>query len=131
MARTLVGICTLVLLSAWTAASQSTRSVWEGVYTEAQAKRGETVFGGTCARCHMSEDFAGSTFIGGWENSTVLDLFRLTQRTMPMDSPGSLRPEEYADVVAYFFSLNKFPAGDTELGTDAERLQVIRIESKK
>ena len=131
MKRTTVFIGLTVLLSAWTAAPQSTRSVWEGVYTEAQAKRGEAVFSGTCARCHTAEDFSGSTFLSGWENSTTLDLFKLTQKTMPQDSPGSLAPEEYADVIAYFLSLNKFPAGQTELDTNAERLGTIRIESKK
>jgi hypothetical protein len=47
-----------------------------------------------------------------------------------MDQPGSLRPEEYADIVAYFFSLNAFPAGKTELDTDAKRLGLIRIKAK-
>lgn len=28
------------------------RSVWDGVYTEEQAKRGETVYGKECSSCH-------------------------------------------------------------------------------
>jgi hypothetical protein len=50
---------------------------------------------------------------------------------MPMDSPGSLQPQEYADVVAYFFRVNEFPVGKSELDTSRELLKLIRIEKKK
>jgi mono/diheme cytochrome c family protein len=105
--------------------------VWEGVYTDAQAARGEQVFGSSCARCHSVEDFTGSTFLLGWEARTALDLFRVLQMTMPEDNPGSLRRQDYADVVAYFFRANEFPAGDAELPADVEGLKLVRIEQKK
>ncbi|HVH27845.1 MAG TPA: cytochrome c [Vicinamibacterales bacterium] len=130
MNRSIAVLCAVGLLSAWVVAFQSERTVWEGVYTEEQARRGQAVFGVSCARCHAPEDFSSETFLTSWENSTALDLLRLVQRTMPMDEPGSLRPENYADVVAYFFSLNAFPAGKTELDTDAQRLGLIRIKAK-
>ena len=50
---------------------------------------------------------------------------------MPMDNPGSLPAENYADVMAYFFRLNKFPAAKTELKPEPEQLKIIRIEQKK
>jgi hypothetical protein len=75
-------------------------------------------------------DFSGSTFLGSWEASTALDLFSVLQRSMPEDNPGSLRPRDYADIVAYFFRANTFPAGQSELGTDLEQLKLIRIEPK-
>ena len=46
---------------------------------------------------------------------------------MPADGPESLKPQEYADIVTYLFSVNKFPAGETELPTDAAALEAIRI----
>ena len=46
---------------------------------------------------------------------------------MPADAPESLKPQEYADLVAYLFSVNKFPAGETELPTNQEALEKIRI----
>jgi S-disulfanyl-L-cysteine oxidoreductase SoxD len=126
-------VLALVLISGWTARSQSEaeRSVWDGVYTEEQASRGQTAFGATCARCHAPQDFSGETFLTSWENSTAQDLLSLLQKTMPMDNPGSLRPEDYADIVAYFFSLNAFPAGKNELETDAKRLALVRIKATK
>jgi mono/diheme cytochrome c family protein len=125
-------VLVVTLLCVWIpAAAQSERSVWEGVYTEDQAARGQNMFATSCARCHDVADFTSSTFLEGWEASTVLDLFQLLQKTMPMDNPGSLRPQDYADVVGYLFRANGIPAGKDELDTDAERLKLIRITQKK
>jgi mono/diheme cytochrome c family protein len=118
-------------LSLLSARSQSERSVWDGVYTEGQAARGLVVFTASCASCHSPAEFSGDAFLGAWEASTALDLFSTMQSKMPMDNPGSLKPEEYADVIAYFFRGNAFPAGKEELTTDREQLKLIRIERKK
>ena len=131
MKSRLAFVAVFVMLCAWTARSQSERSVWDGVYTEDQAGRGQTVFNTSCASCHGPADFTGDTFFGSWEASAVLDLFSQVQKTMPMDSPGSLPPENYADVIAYFFRANQFPAGKSELPTVPEQLKLIRIERKK
>jgi len=123
----------LTLLCVWAAVTaQSERSVWDGVYTEDQAVRGQNTFATNCARCHDVADFSSSSpFLQGWEASTVLDLFQLLQKTMPMDNPGSLRPQDYADVIGYFLRANQIPAGKDELDTEAERLKLIRITAKK
>jgi len=115
------------LLSFRSVQSQSARSVWDGVYTEGQAARGQTVFTAFCASCHSASEFNGDTFLGAW----ALDLFSTIQTKMPMDNPGSLKPEEYVDVMAFFFRGNAFPAGKDELTTDREQLKLIRIERKK
>jgi mono/diheme cytochrome c family protein len=127
-------VVAFIVLAGWTARSQpaqSGRSVWDGVYTEPQAARGQQIFGGTCARCHTVEDFSGDSFLTSWQGSAAVDLFQLMQKTMPMDNPGSLEPQEYADVIAYFFRVNQFPPGMAELDTDPEHLKLIRIERKK
>ena len=130
--RTGLVVFVLTVLCAWAAgAVQSERSVWDGVYTEGQAERGQNTFAASCARCHSVEDFTGASFLSGWEASTVLDLFERLQKTMPMDNPGSLRPEDYADVISYFFRANAMPAGKDELDTNADHLKLIRITLKK
>ena len=89
------------------------------------------MFKTSCAACHGPGDFTGDSFLGTWDASTAGDLFSVLQKTMPMDSPGSLPPQNYADLVAYFFQANAFPAGKDELPTAAEQLKLIRIEQKK
>jgi len=119
------------LVWTWTTRAQSERSVWSGVYTEDQTVRGQNVFKTVCSACHAVEDFTNPSFLMGWQGMSVLDLFQQVQKTMPMDNPGSLRPEDYADVLAYFFRVNQIPAGTSELDTDPEHLKLIRIEPKK
>ncbi len=118
-------------LSFETAQSQSERSVWDGVYTEAQAARGQAVFTTICSACHGPEEFTGDAFMGAWDASTALDLFSTVQTKMPMDNPGSLPAEQYVDIVAYFFRGNAFPPGKDELTSDRDQLKLIRIARKK
>ena len=113
------------------------RSVWDGVYTLDQAKRG-ALKSGLCTSCHGdgfvgggSVELAGPEFLSRWEGRTVGDLFDLMRLTMPDDDPGSLPKEQYADLVAYILAVNKFPTGSTEIGTSIEPLKQIRILASK
>jgi S-disulfanyl-L-cysteine oxidoreductase SoxD len=111
-------------------------SVWSGVYTDDQAKRGEAVSNKLCTSCHgpeLSGGEAGPTlvgleFTGNWNNLTVLDFYDRVHTTMPADAPGTMTPRQASDVIAYVFKLNKYPAGKTELPTDVALLKGIKIE---
>jgi quinoprotein glucose dehydrogenase len=116
-----------------------TQSVWDGVYTEEQAKRGAAVYRQYCASCHgneleggeMAPGLTGGGFSSNWNGLTVGDLFDRTRNTMPQDNPGALTREQDADVVAYVLSVNKFPVGKTELSSQSEMLKQIKFESVK
>jgi hypothetical protein len=117
--------------------SPAPRSVWDGVYTVAQAKRG-ALKSGLCTSCHgdsfeglLAPELAGPAFAEKWAGRTVGDLFDLMRLTMPDDAPGSLAREEYADLLAYILAANKYPSGKTEIGIDAGPLKQIRIEPAK
>ena len=112
------------------------RSVLDGVYTEAQAKRGEKVFADTCATCHGPKlegtstggpPLAGPDFINGWKDMSVGALLNKIGMDMPSNAPGTLTPEQYADTLAYVLSVNKYPAGQTELPTDPVALKPVRM----
>jgi hypothetical protein len=49
---------------------------------------------------------------------------------MPVDNPGRLSREQYTDIVAYLFKLNRLPPGDRPLPADDEGLKQVRIEAK-
>ena len=104
-------------------------SVLDGVFTAAQASRGETRFGQVCAACHRITDFAGGRFRVVWVGRTVGDLFVTMSTRMPGDNPGSLSPDEYADIIGYMLRENRYPEGDGDLAADAPTLQGIRIEA--
>jgi hypothetical protein len=50
---------------------------------------------------------------------------------MPKNEPGSLQPNEYADLVAYLLRMNDMPGGSEELPADSVALKKIRIEVGK
>ena len=114
------------------------RSVTQGVYTEAQAKRGEGIYKEQCAQCHgdMLEGsgpmppLSGPDFAKNWSGKTVADLFEKTHSSMPATAPGSLTEQQTADVLSYVFSIAKFPAGSAELATSVEPLKQITIDAK-
>jgi mono/diheme cytochrome c family protein len=113
------------------------RSVWDGAYTLAQAKRG-ALKSGLCIHCHGDEfrgdpapGLAGPDFLMRWDGRTVGDLFEVIRLTMPDDDPGAMAREEYADLVAYILALNKFPTGSIEIGIDAAPLKQIQILATK
>ena len=106
------------------------KSVWEGVYTKAQAERGETLYQQECTRCHNQGPMTGVTFMSIWNGRTAEDLYQMMKNTMPQDGPGRFTRREYIDMVAFTFKANEFPSGEIELKTEPEKLQAIRIEPK-
>jgi mono/diheme cytochrome c family protein len=110
------------------AAAQETRSVLDGVYTEAQAERGQRIYEQECSLCHGPQEFSGPAFLLTWNGQPVGALFMHIRMTMPQDNPGHLRVTEYADVIAYMLKLNTFPTGENELPSDVETLTRIRID---
>jgi mono/diheme cytochrome c family protein len=107
-----------VFVSSQTPAAPKT--VWDGVYTEAQATRATGVFGASCAGCHTltgegNRPLSGETF---WQSNTqksVAELLGYVSKNMPNGNGGSLSPENYNDLVALILKSNGFPAGATEL----------------
>ncbi len=105
-------------------------STREGVYTVEQAERGKEIMHDVCAECHMDDQFIG-TFIKSWAGASVGDLFEEVSTKMPEDRPGSLRPRQYAQVLAYIFQLNGLPAGEVAMSSSIEKLREIIIEGSQ
>jgi quinoprotein glucose dehydrogenase len=135
---------TSIVLSGSQAAPQGgggKRSVWEGVYTDAQAKRGKEAYDYSCSSCHspdLSGDssrdvpaLAGEDFLGEWNAQSVKGLFEVMSKSMPKDAPGSLRAQTYADVLSYLLQSSELPAGTRELAADPAALEQITIEKTR
>jgi mono/diheme cytochrome c family protein len=102
-----------------------------GVYTAEQAGRGQKIFEAKCTACHDTARFTGEGFIDPWAGKPLKDVWDIASGTMPEDNPGSLKPQEYGDVIAFFLSLNDFPTGDADLQGTAAAMANITIEKKK
>ena len=119
---------------------QPARTVWDGVYTEAQAKRGEEIYFERCARCHGptlmggtdgAGPLTGPTFNGNWNGVALGSMVDRMRMTMPLDKPGTLSRQQTADVLTYILSVNKFPAGKEELSRTAEILNQIQFKASR
>ncbi len=121
------------------AASQTGKTVWDGVYTSTQAERGQAAYGASCGFCHgaglagtgEAKPLTGPEFLSNWNGLSLGDLFERTRTTMPLDKPATLSREAYADILAYVLKFNGFPPGDTDLDRRTEILAQVRIEAFK
>lgn len=137
ISRTVFPAISLAALLALTLLAQTSRSVWDGVYTTEQASRGAALYSTECSSCHgltlnggeMAPPLTGGEFLSNWSGLTVGDLFDRIRQTMPADRPGSLSRDKDADVLAHILSVNQFPAGTMELDRRVEFLKQIRIET--
>ena len=137
--RFVIGMAVVGVGSLWGAAlvaQQALRPASSGVFSADQAKRGQTIYASECSKCHLddlsggkdSPPLVGDDFMSGWKGKTVAALFDEVRMTMPFDGPGKLTAEQYADLIAYLLSANKFPAGSKDLEHEVAPLQQIRIE---
>ena len=113
------------------AAQAPTKTTNDGVYTAAQAARGKTVFESKCTGCHEPSRFTGEAFYEAWDGKAMKEIWDVASGTMPEDNPGSLKQQEYGDILAYFLALNEFKTGDAELQGNAAAMAAIKIEKKK
>jgi mono/diheme cytochrome c family protein len=113
------------------AAGASGRTVWDGVYTEAQAARATATFNQSCANCHSlspqgNRSLTGDKFWEGFTQKTVADLLSYVKTNMPNGNGGSLSPTTYNDLVALILKSNNFPPGQTELAPETvTTIQII------
>lgn len=125
--------------SAVPAASEPTHSVWDSVYTDAQAAHGDSLYKTGCAKCHGttlagSDDgtpLTGDTFLGNWNGLTLAELYDKIRTTMPPESPKTIPPDQVTDMLAYLLAQNHFPAGRTALTADVDRLKDVKVVVSK
>jgi len=110
------------------AESPDSGSVLDRVFSLSQARRGEQRFNKVCASCHSARDFVGRKFAGSRGGTTLGDLALLLSETMPESAPGSLAPEEYASIIAFFLRESGYPEGEHDLPSDLPALMKIWIE---
>lgn len=108
--------------------AQAARTQWDGIFTEAQANRGASLFEAHCIVCHgggLAPDLVGEGFNSGWDGSSIGELFSLVQTAMPQQEPGSLTPQQYTDIVAHVLNSGGFPVGLHALQPDVNTLNQI------
>ena len=126
-------------IDAAASSAQAGKTVWDGIYSDAQSQRGQDLSKASCVTCHgeglagtdLAPALQGDDFKAAWSGRTAAELFEKIQTTMPADRVGTLKPPQSADLVAFILKLNEYPAGSSELASEMPALQQIKITSKK
>ena len=135
-ALALSSIASLVLASRpLIAQGAASGTVWDGIFSEAQAARGEAAYGRSCAPCHKDDLLGSATapapasevFFRRWNESTVDDVVRTMKSSMPQEAPNSLDAQVYVDILTYLLKASGSPAGSAELTADRDRLKLVRV----
>ncbi len=122
--------------------SDAGKTVWDGVYTQAQAERGALAYGANCRGCHMEDlggqgeapALKGNAFMDRWRDYSLQPLLSLIKTEMPplrFRTPGTpkLNDETYADILTYLLLANDFPPGTRELTLDTlDKVQIVGKE---
>lgn len=131
-----VGVTALAAVGVASVLAQAPK-MRDGIYTAAQAEQGQAVYDEQCVSCHgpmtaivpeMAALLADHTFRNRWRGRSLGELFELIRGTMPQDAPGSLSPQQTAELVAYILRGNRLPAGDVALTDDVERLSQVLFQ---
>jgi mono/diheme cytochrome c family protein len=126
----------LLLLGGLVADAQDApgRSISSGVFTAAQAKRGETAYQASCSGCHGSDlratdaeavDLTGPAFRAKWNGKTLEERFETIRDTMPLGNANTLGDKTYMDVLAFILQFNDFPPGNQELVPETAKVIVF------
>src|SRR5215468_11301184 len=98
VAAAFVGASALTAFSRRAPGAAPTHTVWDSVYTAAQASHGDSLYKGTCVKCHgvtltggdEGTPLVGSAFLGNWRDLTLDQLFDKIRTSMPPDNPKSV-----------------------------------------
>jgi cytochrome c len=116
-------------------AQPAAHTAQDGVFTSAQADRGDALYQNNCAACHggslqgeeENPSLSGKHFASRWGGLPVSAIYGFINTQMPLGQPGALGVQSDVDIIAYILSVNKFPAGQAELPADNTVLKTITI----
>jgi quinoprotein glucose dehydrogenase len=121
-----------------TTTAPSAKTTWDGIFSQAQATKGETVYVDKCQKCHGANGggadappLVGADFASDWDGLSLYQLFDRTKSSMPQDDPGSMSREDTAAVTAYMLQKNGFPAGEMDLPSSADALNAMKYKATK
>jgi S-disulfanyl-L-cysteine oxidoreductase SoxD len=104
------------------------KTVLDGVYSDAQAARGQVPYVALCGRCHgnalegvSGPVLAGPAFVERWREDTLDTIYNFMREAMPLGRGNASAPipdSDYLDILAFMLKGNGYRTGDRELTQD-------------
>jgi mono/diheme cytochrome c family protein len=127
MFKAVVGSFVMLVLSVPAFAKPQTpqKTLLDGVYSEAQTDRGQTLYMATCAGCHgnalegvSAPELTGNRFIERWREGTLDGIYSFIKQRMPLGRSPNAKPipdNDYLDILTYILKANGYPTNEKEL----------------
>jgi uncharacterized protein len=111
------------------------KTIWDGVFTDQQAQRGQQVYQRACAACHLdslqgddvSPSLVGKGFLARFAGQSAHEMVQNLRASMPQNAPDSLGDRAYIDLVSFLLKANGSKTGSLELPLDVAELEKIAI----
>ena len=136
-----IGVIAMLMAVAFRipASAQTSKTVWDGLYSEAQATRGRGLYESKCLSCHgpdlsggeMAPPLIGIGFQSNWNGLSLGDLSERIRISMPLGQEGSLSRQQVSDVIAVILAAGEYPAGSAELPREPDVLKTLQITPRK
>jgi mono/diheme cytochrome c family protein len=120
-------------------AAAANKTVWDGVFTAAQASSGQAVYAKYCVECHIENlsgggqnpQLAGAKWLENWREDNLESLFLKIRNTMPRRRTVSLTDQEALDVMTYILQRNDFPEGPALQRDSLAQIQIQRKDGPR
>ena len=137
LAFALASTAVAAALSDRAAATQQPLASNDGLFTEAQARRGAALYMENCAQCHRydlaASDLAPAlispAFTLRWVAGPLSELFDYMRTQMPLNSPGGLSAQQNADLLAFLLEKNGYAAGAADLPAMSSELAGLKLSA--
>ena len=103
------------------------KTVLDGVYSDTQAARGQSLYTSVCSGCHgtalegvSAPELTGNRFIERWREGRLDAIYNFIRQRMPLGRPPTAKTipdDDYLDMLTYILKVNGYRAGSSELTT--------------
>ncbi len=126
--KSAVSTVTFLVLGILAVQAQSqapSRTVLDGVFSEAQASRGQAAYTAHCSVCHgdalegvSAPGLTGNRFLERWREDMLDTIYNFIKENMPLGRAADARripDSDYLDILTHILNLNGYRAGANEL----------------
>ena len=106
-------------------------------FDQAQIAHGKSLYASACAKCHgaslqgvSAPALTGPAFApASHSHLTIGGIFGYMSTNMPADRPGKLKPQDYADIMAFLLYSNGYRPKAEKLTADVARASVTPLNA--
>jgi mono/diheme cytochrome c family protein len=86
-----------------------------GIFSKDQAKAGKRLYKQHCKSCHEGSYF--KPVLLAWRGEPLSTFFELMTSAMPENDPGSLKHDQYTDILAHILNISGYTRGEKPLNS--------------